>query len=105
MLKIMTQIALYTSGGVDHNLAAPHTMVFVLEALSDDSGNKLHPSGAFRIIGAEIFHRDRNRPALDALWEDEHVSERERVLRLWKSGKNPFTSSPALAGAFPTALW
>ncbi|PIL30613.1 hypothetical protein GSI_07314 [Ganoderma sinense ZZ0214-1] len=103
-LKVITQIALYTDGGVDYNLSTPHTMVFVLGLLSDGSGKKLHPSKAFRIVGAEVFHRDRN-PVLDALWEVEHVKERERMLRLWQGEGDRCTPNPALAGAFPTAFF
>ncbi|KAM5542680.1 hypothetical protein V8D89_003641 [Ganoderma adspersum] len=103
-LKTITQIALFTNGGVDHNLATPHAMVFLLEALSDGSSNRLHPSRAFRIVGAEIRNREHYLECLDALWEQIHVKGREQVLALWRAGGNPLTLNPALAGAFPTAF-
>ena len=103
-LKTITQIALFANGGVDRNLTAPHAMVFLLEALSDDSGNRLHPSRAFRIAGAEIRNREHFPECLDALWEEAHVWERERVLTVGRAGRNLLTLNPALAGAFPTAV-
>ncbi|KAI1782461.1 hypothetical protein LXA43DRAFT_1051156, partial [Ganoderma leucocontextum] len=99
-LKTITQIALYTNGGVDHNLTTPHTMVFILDAISNDFEDSGHPSKAFRLFHAKISHKDRY-PSLSAHWEEEQVVERERVLADWRGG---FIQNPTLAGAFPTTF-
>ncbi|KAI1782464.1 hypothetical protein LXA43DRAFT_905708 [Ganoderma leucocontextum] len=97
LITIM-HIALHTKGGVDHNLAAPHTMVFILESVANDSesDHSGHVSTAFRILDARISHKD----ALFSLkphWDEDWIAKCERALALWRE----FITDPALAGAFP----
>ena len=89
-------IALHTNGGVDHNLAAPHTMLYTLESLSDDSDHSKHVSRAFRILNARIVHKD-NFAYVASHWDEDYVARRERALAGWRR----VTADPALAGAFP----
>ena len=56
-LDVITHIALHSKGGAEHNLAAPHAMVFTLESAANDPDYNGHVSTAFRILSARISHR------------------------------------------------
>ncbi|PIL30622.1 hypothetical protein GSI_07324 [Ganoderma sinense ZZ0214-1] len=92
----MMHIALYVNGGVDHNLAAPHAMVYYLESLADESEHNQDPSQAFGILNAKIIHKD-DLFFLASLWEDDSVADRQRVLACWRES----VTDPDLVGAFP----
>ncbi|KAM5542692.1 hypothetical protein V8D89_003653 [Ganoderma adspersum] len=89
-------IALHTNGGVDHNLAVPHTMLYTLESLSDDSDHSQHVSRAFRILDTRIVHKD-NFAYVASHWDEDYVTKHERALAGWRQ----VTADPALASAFP----
>lgn len=90
-------IALYTHGGVDYNLAAPHTMIYVLESLSNDSDDSRHVSQAFRIFQARLAHKDEH-PCFSSHWEASWIAKHENTLAIRRS------TDPILAGAFPVTF-
>ena len=99
-LITLMHIALHTNGGVDHNLAAPHLMLYTLESLSTDGSNHdEHVSKAFRILSARIVHKD-DLFCFSQHWEEDLAGRRKRELALWRT----FITDPALAGAFPVTF-
>ncbi|KAM5542802.1 hypothetical protein V8D89_003763 [Ganoderma adspersum] len=95
-LDVIMHIALHTNGGVEHNLAAPHAMVFTLESVANDSDYSGHVSKAFRILGARISHRD-DLVCLREHWREDQVERRRRTLAALRN----FTPNTALAGVIP----
>ena len=78
-LDVITHIALHSKGGAEHNLAAPHAMVFTLESAANDSDYNGHVSTAFRILSARISHRD-DLFCLKEHWREDRVERRRECL-------------------------
>ena len=96
-LQIIVHIALWTHGGIAHNLAARDTaMVITLESLANGADNSVHVSRAFRIFDVKIARRDDD-PFLRRYWHgDQARQEREHNI-----GQD---RHPTIAGTFHVAL-
>ncbi len=96
-LQIIIHIALWTNGGITHNLATCDTaMVVTLESVANDADHSIHVSRAYRIFDVRIARRD-DHPFLRRYWDgDQARAEREHQGRRDRD--------PAVAGTFHVAL-
>ncbi|PIL30607.1 hypothetical protein GSI_07308 [Ganoderma sinense ZZ0214-1] len=99
-LQIIIHIALWTNGGVAHNLASrDKAMVVTLESVPNGGGDSIHISRAYRVFDVKIARRDED-PFLRRYWREEQAPNSEA--RAHNTGQEP--RHPALAGTMHVAL-